>query len=115
MNPTRGKGGFQSPLPPSTSPLRCPMRQRALDEAFYPQNKKRIFFLMSNQNIALKRHQGNVTHVQKRHSQKTSCPHAFYANLINKIQQFQICAITKNMTPTIQSGELFSRACSVIL
>jgi len=60
---------------------------------------------MSNQNIALKRQQGDVTYVQKQHSQKTSCPHAFYANLINKIQQFQICAITKNMTPTIQSSQ----------
>jgi len=32
-------------------------------------------------------------------------PHAFYTNLINKIQQIQICTITKNKTTTIQSSQ----------
>ena len=35
----------------------------------------------------------------------TSCPRAFYVNLINKIQKIQIYAIIKNLTPTIQSSQ----------
>jgi len=58
---------------------------------------------MSNRKNVFMRHQGMSPMYKSGTHKITSCPHAFYANLIDKIQQIQICTITKNLTPTIQS------------
>ena len=64
-----------------------------------------FFFLMNNQDNIIRRHQGGVTHVQKRHSHRSHALSLSMLILSTKSKKFKIHAIINHVTPTIQSSQ----------